>query len=153
MRPSSDQAFSARASVTQCDAMARGGDFRFCAAARIALALVLLCLPGAAFAQEPQSGGEAVGRALDAMHLRAEPAPAADFVQRARPDRNSLNYRPMAPTDKSLKKKTPAELDALAAELESSLARNQRAAARVKIPDPQPKAVAPRAAGAQTQRP
>jgi hypothetical protein len=137
MRPSSDQAFSATAAVTQCDAIARGGGIRFCAAAQIALASVLLCLPSGAFAQEAQSGGEAVGRALDAMHIRAEPAPAADFVERARPDRNSLNYKPMAPTEKSLKKKTPAELDALGAELESSLARNRRAAARVKIPDPQ----------------
>ncbi len=153
MRPSSDQAFSAREAVTQCDAIAHGGRFQFCVAAQIALASVSLCVCGVAFAQETQSGGEIVGRALDAMHIRAEPAPAADFVERARPDRNSLDYRPMAPTDKSLKKKTPAELDALGVELERSLARNRRAAARVKTPDPQPKAVAPRAASAQPRRP
>jgi len=82
-----------------------------------------------------------VGRALDSMHLRAEPAPAAGFVEQARPDRSSLDYKHMVPNEKSLKKKTPAELDALGSELEGALARNRRAAARVKIPDTQAKSV------------
>ncbi|QGM46908.1 hypothetical protein [Methylocystis heyeri] len=100
------------------------------------LAWAFLWFGGQALAQEsPQSGGEAVGRALDALHLRAEPAPSADFVEKARPDSSSLDYKPLAPTDKSSNKKSAAELDALGADLEKALERNRKAAARVKTPD------------------
>jgi hypothetical protein len=116
---------------------------RFRSAAKIAFTWAFLWVGGgAALAQEPQSGGELVGGALDALHLRAEPAPAPEFVEKARPDRNSLDYKQMAPTDKSSKKKTAAELDALGSDLERALEKNRKAAARVKIPDA-PGAIAP----------
>jgi hypothetical protein len=126
---------------------------RFRIAAKIALAWAFLWVGGAAaLAQEPQSGGELVGEALDALHLRAEPAPAPDFVEKARPDRNSLDYKQMAPTDKSSKKKTPAELDALGSDLERALEKNRRAAARVKIPDA-PGALAPHSPSRKSKAP
>ncbi len=117
---------------------------RSCAAAKLALATALLAFAGAAFAQEPQSGGEVIGKALDALHLRTAPPPVADFVKKSRPDPNSLDYKQLGPTEKSSKKKSPAELDELGADLENALERNRKAAARVKIPDA-PAALGPRA--------
>jgi hypothetical protein len=135
MRPGSDPAFSAPHRLTQCDISGAGPSRLFRAAAKIGFLWAFLALGGQALAQEPTSGGEAVGKALDALQLRAEPAPAADFVEKSRPDAGSLDYKPLAPVDKSSKKKSPAELDALGAELEKALARNRKAAARVKTPD------------------
>lgn len=78
-----------------------------------------------------------IGNVFDALHLRPERAPTPDFVEQSRKDPNTLDYRPMEPTEKTQKKKTPAELDALGAELEGALTRNRRAAAGVKSPDSQ----------------
>ncbi|MGA8169440.1 MAG: hypothetical protein WB816_01170, partial [Methylocystis sp.] len=86
---------------------------------------------------------------MDSLNLRHAPPPAADFVVRSRPAPDTLNYRPMAPTEKSTKKKTPEQLDALGAELEGALARNRQAGARVATPDPAPGPAPRRAAGAK----
>jgi len=141
MRPITVSRFSVRQTPKQCDNIGAASQLTRRTAALIGVGLFSFLVFGAALAQEPESGGEMVGRALDSMHLRAEPAPAAGFVEQARPDRSSLDYKHMAPNEKSLKKKTPAELDALGSELEGALARNRRAAARVKIPDTQAKSV------------
>ncbi len=115
----------------------------------LAAAFVLwrFCVPAAA--QEANSPGAAVSGVLDALHLRQEPPPAADFVVRSRPAPDALDYQPMKPVEKSQKKKTPAQLDALGAELESALERNRRAGAGVARPDPAPRPTQRRAAGAK----
>lgn len=102
--------------------------FDYCA---LGAALALLCAAGAAHAQSP---GGAIGEAAEILHLRAAPPPAADFVERARPDQS--DYERLAPTDKTNHKKSAAELDALASSLENARAANQRAAQSVHTPAP-----------------
>lgn len=100
----------------------------FCA---LAAALALLCAAGPAHAQSP---GGAIGEAAEILHLRSAPPPAADFVERARPDQSE--YERLAPTDKTNHKKSAAELDALASSLENARTANQRAAQGVHAPGP-----------------
>lgn len=78
-----------------------------------------------------------LGRLFDAAKLRSAPPPPPDFVQRTRPDPSRLDYMPMAPAGapRAARKKTPEELRALGAGLDSAIAENRRKAARVKIPD------------------
>jgi hypothetical protein len=99
----------------------------------ILLAASCLSLHGAR-AQEPVTGGEAIGGVFDALSLRPQPPPPADFVVQSRPDARGLNYAPLSPVERS-RGKTPAELEAAQADMDAALARNRRAAARVKIPD------------------
>jgi hypothetical protein len=122
--------------------MRRNNEFPLSAfAGRPLLALGLmaaaLLAPACAGAQEaPSTGGETIGRVFDALGLRSEPKPAPDFIQKARPDPQSLDYQPFSPPDSErARAKTPAQLDAMGADLNRSLARNRAAAARVKIPD------------------
>jgi len=122
--------------------MRRNNEFRLPAfPGRSLLALGLLgaalLAPAFASAQEaPSTGGETIGRVFDALGLRSEPKPAPDFIQRARPDPQSLDYMPFSPPDSGrAKPKTPAQLDAMGADLNQALARNRAAAARVKTPD------------------
>jgi hypothetical protein len=104
------------------------------AAAAVSLVLGLaLALLGAAGPADAQSIGGALGEAADALNLRTAPPPAADFVQRARPD--DLSYQRIAPTDKANHRKSATELDALASSLENARAANLRAASRVRAPD------------------
>jgi hypothetical protein len=98
----------------------------------IALVAFWLCQGGAAHAQTP---GSAVGQVFEALHLRTTPPPAADFVERTRPDPESLDYLPLAPRDKTSKKKTPEQLDAIGTSLERAKESNLRAAGRVATPD------------------
>jgi len=118
---------SVSSSALHCDTAGAGRKL-----ARLALTLVLLLQGAAAHAQSP---GEAVGGVADALRLRPARPPAADFVERARPDPNSLDYKPLAPADKADHKKSAAELDAIGASLENAKQANARAAARVSIPD------------------
>lgn len=134
------------AAARQCDTGGAASARRRVAVA-FAAGLVLWGLCASASAQEANSPGAVVGDVLDALHLRQEPPAAADFVVRSRPAPGSLDYQPMKPTEKSEKKKTPAQLDALGAELESALAQNRRAGARVAAPDPAPRPAPRRAAG------
>jgi len=99
----------------------------------VLLAASCLTLHGAR-AQEPVTGGEAIGGVLDALSLRSQPSAPADFVLRSRPDARGLDYAPLTPVERS-RSKTPAELEAAQADMDAALARNRRAAARVKIPD------------------
>jgi len=109
---------------------------RFRLTAAIALAVASVALSRSA---QAQSVGESIGGAVDALHLRTTPPPAADFVQKSRPNPETLDYRPLAPTAKpSPKRRTPEQLDALGGELERARERNLRSAARVKIPDAPP---------------
>jgi len=94
------------------------------------LAVALLCAAAPASAQ---SLGEAVGEAAESLQLRPAAPPAAEFVERARPDQ--LDYQRLAPTDKTNRKKSAAELDALASSLENARSANLRAAQRVHAPD------------------
>jgi hypothetical protein len=115
--------------------------------AALGLACGCFCFaPLNASAQEMSTPGQIIGDMYDALHFRPERPATPDFVEQSRKDPNTLDYRPMAPAEKSQKQKTPAELDALGAELEGALARNQRAAASVKTPDTQSNSGA-RAAG------
>ena len=103
---------------------------------------------GAAAAQETASGGAMVGNVLETLHLRQTPPPAQDFVVRSRPAPDQLQYQPMKPTEKPTGKKTPAQLDALGAELQGALEQNRKAGARVAVPDPAPRPATPRRAAA-----
>ena len=82
-------------------------------------------------------GGEAIGRILDDTNIRRPPPPPPDFVVKTRPDPDALHYTPLQtpdPTDRSAKK-TPAELEAIGADLARAGAANKEKAARIKIPD------------------
>jgi hypothetical protein len=118
----------------------------------LAAVLVLPSLCGEAAAQEPASGGAVIGDVLETLHLRQTPPPPQDFVLRSRPAPESLDYRPMKPTETPTGKKTPAQLDALGAELEGALQRNRKAGARVAVPDPAPRPAPRRAAAAKPPR-
>ncbi len=96
----------------------------------LGLAVALFC---AAMPACAQSLGETVGEAAEGLHLRPTAPPAAEFVERARP--NQSDYQRLGPTDKANHKKSPAELDALASSLENARASNLRAAQRVRAPD------------------
>jgi hypothetical protein len=150
----------AGAKARQCDT-AGGARRRL----RVLIALVaVLALPslcgeaaaqeaGEAASQETTYGGAAIGNVLETLHLRQTPPPAPDFVVRSRPAPDSLEYQPMKPTEKPTGKKTPAQLDALGAELEGALERNRKAGARVAVPDPAPRRAAPRRAAAAAKPP
>jgi len=100
---------------------------------RHALLLLPLLLAGSAAAQEaPSTGGSLVGRIFDATGLRATPPPPADFVRESRPQQ--LDYVPLAPSPGPSKKKTAAEMQTTAAQLDRAIAENRRKAARVKTP-------------------
>lgn len=101
--------------------------------AALALAGAALALAGAARAQDaPPTGGRAIGAIFDGLGLRKPPAPAPDFVRESRPER--LDYLPLAPRPGTSQKKTPAEMEALGAQLDRAIAENKRKAARVKTP-------------------
>jgi hypothetical protein len=89
-----------------------------------------------------------IGNVLETLHLRQTPPPPQDFVVRSRPAPDSLQYQPMKPTEKPTGKKTPAQLDALGAELQGALEQNRKAGARVAVPDPAPRPATPRRAAA-----
>ncbi len=138
----------AGAKARQCDT---AGDarrrFRVLIALAAALAVPSLCGDAAAQeapAQAAVSGGSVIGDVLETLHLRQTPPPPQDFVVRSRPAPDSLHYQPMKPTEKPTGKKTPAQLDALGAELEGALEQNRKAGARVAVPDPAPRQGAPR---------
>jgi hypothetical protein len=96
----------------------------------LGVAVAFLCAATPAGAQSP---GGAAGEAAEALHLRPTPPPAAEFVERARPDQS--DYQRLGPTDKANHKKSSAELDALASSLENARAANLRAAQRVRATD------------------
>jgi hypothetical protein len=101
---------------------------------RIALLSLALTLAAPTRAQEaPATGGQAIGGIVDALGLRAKPAPAPDFVRNSR--REGLNYVPFSPPAPQSRKKTPAEMQALGAELDKAVAESRRRAARVKVPN------------------
>jgi hypothetical protein len=135
----------------QCDT-AGGARRRLGVLIALAAVLLLPSLRGEAAAQEAASGGAVIGGVLDALHLRQEPPPQQDFVVRSRPAPDSLEYQPMKPTETPTGRKTPAQLDALGAELEGALARNRKAGARVAVPDPAPRPAPRRAAAAKPPR-
>ena len=145
----------AGAKARQCDTA--GGArrrLRVLIALAAALALPSLCgdaaaqEAGEAAAQNAVSGGAVIGDVLETLHLRQTPPPPQDFVVRSRPAPDSLHYQPMKPTEKPTGKKTPAQLDALGAELEGALERNRKAAARVAVPDSASRPATPRRAAA-----
>ena len=142
----------AGAKARQCDT-AGGARRRLRVLIALAAALALPSLCGEAAAQEAPaqaavSGGAVIGDVLETLHLRQTPPPAQDFVVRSRPAPDSLHYQPMKPTEKPTGKKTPAQLDALGAELEGALEQNRKAGARVAVPDPAPRQGAPKRAAA-----
>ncbi len=98
----------------------------------LALAVALLGVAGTAKAQ---SLGETIGAAAETFQFRSAAPPAADFVERSRPE--NPDYQRLAPTDRANHKKSAAELDALASSLENAKSANQRAAERVRAPDGQ----------------
>jgi hypothetical protein len=142
----------AGANARQCDT-GGGAARRLGVLIALAAALALSSLRGEAAAQEAEgqetvSGGAMVGNVLETLHLRQTPPPAQDFVVRSRPAPDQLQYQPMKPTEKPTGKKTPAQLDALGAELQGALEPNRKAGARVAAPDPAPRPAAPRRAAA-----
>jgi hypothetical protein len=145
----------AGAKARQCDT-AGGAARRLRVLIALAAALALPSLrgeaaaqeAGEAAAQETASGGAMVGNVLETLHLRQTPPPAQDFVVRSRPAPDQLQYQPMKPTEKPTGKKTPAQLDALGAELQGALEQNRKAGARVTVPDPAPRPATPRRAAA-----
>ena len=147
----------AGANARQCDT-GGGAARRLGVLIALAAALALSSLRGEAAAQEAEgqetvSGGAMVGNVLETLHLRQTPPPAQDFVVRSRPAPDQLQYQPMKPTEKPTGKKTPAQLDALGAELQGALEQNRKAGARVAVPDPAPRpAASKRAAAAKPPR-
>jgi hypothetical protein len=146
----------AGANARQCDT-GGGAARRLGVLIALAAALALSSLRGEAAAQEAEgqetvSGGAMVGNVLETLHLRQTPPPAQDFVVRSRPAPDQLQYQPMKPTEKPTGKKTPAQLDALGAELQGALEQNRKAGARVAAPDPAPRPAARRAAAAKPPR-
>jgi hypothetical protein len=142
----------AGAKARQCDT-AGGARRRLRVLIALAAVLALPSLCGEAAAQEADardavSGGAVIGDVLETLHLRQTPPPPQDFVVRSRPAPDQLHYQPMKPTEKPTGKKTPAQLDALDAELESALEKNRKAGARVAVPDPAPRPAAPKRAAA-----
>ena len=142
----------AGANARQCDT-GGGAARRLRVLIALAAALALSSLPGEAAAQEAEgqetvSGGAIVGNVLETLRLRQTPPPAQDFVVRSRPAPDQLQYQPMKPTEKPTGKKTPAQLDALGAELQGALEQNRKAGARVAVPDPAPRPATPRRAAA-----
>jgi hypothetical protein len=142
----------AGANARQCDT-GGGAARRLGVLIALAAALALSSLRGEAAAQEAEgqetvSGGAMVGNVLETLHLRQTPPPAQDFVVRSRPAPDELQFQPMKPTEKPTGKKTPAQLDALGAELEGALERNRKAAARVAVPDSASRPATPRRAAA-----
>jgi hypothetical protein len=142
----------AGAKARQCDT-GGGAARRLCVLIALAAALALPSLRGEAAAQEAEaqetaSSGAMVGDVLETLHLRQTPPPAQDFVVRSRPAPDQLQYQPMKPTEKPTGKKTPAQLDALGAELQGALEQNRKAGARVAVPDPAPRPATPRRAAA-----
>ena len=146
----------AGANARQCDT-GGGAARRLGVLIALAAALALSSLRGEAAAQEAGgqetvSSGAMVGNVLETLHLRQTPPPAQDFVVRSRPAPDQLQYQPMKPTEKPTGKKTPAQLDALGAELQGALEQNRKAGARVAAPDPAPRPAARRAAAAKPPR-
>ena len=142
----------AGANARQCDT-GGGAARRLRVLIALAAALALSSLPGEAAAQEAEgqetvTGGAMVGNVLETLRLRQTPPPAQDFVVRSRPAPDQLQYQPMKPTEKPTGKKTPAQLDALGAELQGALEQNRKAGARVTVPDPAPRPATPRRAAA-----
>ena len=142
----------AGANARQCDT-GGGAARRLRVLIALAAALALSSLPGEAAAQEAEgqetvTGGAMVGNVLETLHLRQTPPPAQDFVVRSRPAPDQLQYQPMKPTEKPTGKKTPAQLDALGAELQGALEQNRKAGARAAVPDPAPRPATPRRAAA-----
>ena len=142
----------AGANARQCDT-GGGAARRLRVLIALAAALALSSLPGEAAAQEAEgqetvTGGAMVGNVLETLRLRQTPPPAQDFVVRSRPPPDQLQYQPMKPTEKPTGKKTPAQLDALGAELQGALEQNRKAGARVAVPDPAPRPATPRRAAA-----
>jgi len=140
----------AGANARQCDT-GGGAARRLRVLIALAAALALSSLPGEAAAQEAEgqetvTGGAMVGNVLETLRLRQTPPPAQDFVVRSRPAPDQLQYQPMKPTEKPTGKKTPAQLDALGAELQGALEQNRKAGARVAVPDPAPRPATPRRA-------
>ena len=142
----------AGAKARQCDtAGGAARRLRILITLAVALAPASLCDGAAAQeaeAQEGVSGGAIVGNVLETLHLRQTPPPAQDFVVRSRPAPDQLQFQPMKPAEKPTGKKTPAQLDALGAELEGALERNRKAAARVAVPDSASRPATPRRAAA-----
>ena len=146
----------AGANARQCDT-GGGAARRLGVLIALAAALALSSLRGEAAAQEAEgqetvTGGAMVGNVLETLRLRQTPPPAQDFVVRSRPAPDQLHYQPMKPTEKPTGKKTPAQLDALGAELQGALEQNRKAGARVAAPDPAPRPAARRAAAAKPPR-
>ena len=142
----------AGANARQCDT-GGGAARRLRVLIALAAAVALSSLPGEAAAQEAEgqetvTGGAMVGNVLETLRLRQTPPPAQDFVVRSRPAPDQLQYQPMKPTEKPTGKKTPAQLDALGAELQGALEQNRKAGARVAVPDPAPRPATPRRAAA-----
>ena len=140
----------AGANARQCDT-GGGAARRLRVLIALAAALALSSLPGEAAAQEAEgqetvTGGAMVGNVLETLRLRQTPPPAQDFVVRSRPAPDQLQYQPMKPTEKPTGKKTPAQLDALGAELQGALEQNRKAGARAAVPDPAPRPATPRRA-------
>jgi hypothetical protein len=92
-----------------------------------------IAFPGASLAQEPTTGGRAIGAIFDGLGLRKPPGPAPDFVTNSRQE--TLDYAPLAPAPEKAKKRSPAEMQAVGDELDRAIAQNRRRAARVKIPN------------------
>jgi hypothetical protein len=100
---------------------------------RFALLAGAFAFPGAALAQEPTTGGQAIGAIFNGLGLRKPPGPAPDFVTNSRPA--ALDYAPLAPAPEKAKRRSPAEMQAAGDELDKAIAQNRRRAARVKIPN------------------
>ncbi len=113
----------------------------------LGLAIALLCSVAPAGAQ---SLGGAIGDAAEGLQFRPAAPPAAEFVERARPDH--LGYQQLAPTDKANHKKSAAELDAIASSLDSARAANLRAAQGVRGANPSPGAKTAKAQPNQESR-
>jgi hypothetical protein len=100
-------------------------------------AAALASAAASARAQEaaPGSIGEAIGKIIEGVEIRAPQARPAEFVTRSRPA--TLDYQPLAPAGarKVDKAKNAQQAQALEKELTAAAAANRRRAARVKIPE------------------
>jgi hypothetical protein len=95
---------------------------------------MLLALAAFAWLNAPAAGAEKHTSPLTTImntHLYTDPGPVPDWVEKSRPAAGGSDYIKLheSPPERHAKPKTPAELKAMAADLDAAAAANRRRAA------------------------
>jgi hypothetical protein len=105
----------------------------------VGLAFVSLFSATSALAQSP---GTVLGDVATGVGYQPATPAAADFVERARPDVDRLDYKPLTAADRANHRKNGKDIDSIVNSLEGAKAGNNQRAARVTTID-QPEGAAP----------